>query len=43
MVTEKLVTGAIELIGKKVIVAGAGRSGLASSGLLIRNGANGAI
>ena len=40
MVTEKLVTGAIELIGKKVIVAGAGRSGLASSGLLIRNGAN---
>jgi UDP-N-acetylmuramoylalanine-D-glutamate ligase len=26
--------------GKKVIVAGAGRSGLSSAGLLLRNGAN---
>ncbi len=38
MGTEKLVAGNIDLTGKKVIVAGAGRSGLASSGLLIRNG-----
>ncbi|SEQ46320.1 UDP-N-acetylmuramoylalanine--D-glutamate ligase [Lachnospiraceae bacterium NE2001] len=38
MVTEKLVTDGLDITGKKVIVAGAGRSGLASSGLLIRNG-----